>query len=196
MSPSGYAQQPGFGGGAGGGGPLSPSVVGTWDAYFEPQGGGPVSDPSAVPMVPLVLDLLVLWRGAPGWFDDASLEAGAGGSDGVHRVSSRGIAVEVRFDRQTDTVSIQGQTIALQGANVLLIDEMSDARGVLIAGTLRIDRLVSGVRAGRGGPSVDPLSEMIRKSPALFAYLRCDPAFTDPSDPATTMRLRQCEQLR
>ena len=184
---SGRAQQSGFAGGAAGSGAVSPSVVATWEAHFEPPAGQQVTDPSAVP---LMLDLLVLWRSNPGWFDDRSLSTGSGGSDGVHRVASRGRSLELRFDRRTGTVRIQRQTITLQGANVLLLDDVDAANGVLVAGTMRVDPVVSAGRPAPSGSNVDPLAEMIRRSPELFDFLRCDPIFTDPNDPGTPMRLR------
>lgn len=193
ISISGRAQPSGFGGGAGGSGPVSPSVVATWAAHFEAPAGQQVTDPFGVP---LMLDLLVLWRGNPGWFDEASLSTGSGGTDGVHHVASRGRSLELRFDRRTETVQIQRRTITLQGANVLLLDDVDNANGVLVAGMIRVDPAVSAGRPAQGGPNVDPLAEMIRRSPALFDFLRCDPVFTDPNDPSASMRLRQCAELR
>lgn len=190
---SGRAQQSGFAGGGGGSGPLSPSVIATWEAHFDPPVGQQVTDPFSVP---LMLDLLVLWRGNPGWFDDASLSTGSGGSDGVHRVASRGHSLELRFDRRTGTVHIQRQTIALLGANVLLLDHVDDTGNVLVAGTMQVDPVISSGRPARGGPSVDPLAEIIRRSPELFDYLQCDPFFTDPNDPGTSIKLRNCAKLR
>jgi hypothetical protein len=189
---SGRTQQSGFVGGGSGSGPLSPSVVATWDAHFEPSVGQQVTVPFSGP---IMLDLLVLWRGNPGWFDDANLSTGSG-SDGVHRVAARGHSWEVRFDRRTGTVHIQGQTIALHGANVLLLDDVGNASGVLVAGTMQVNPVISSGRPAPGGPSVDPLAAIIRRSPELFEYLRCDPFFTDPSDPDPSIKLQNCARLR
>jgi hypothetical protein len=101
MPVPGLTQRSGFAGGSGGGGPLSPTVVATWEAHFEAPAGQVVTDPFAVP---LILDLLVLWRGAPGWLDDATLTSGAGGSDGAHHIATRGHSLTLRFDRQAGTV--------------------------------------------------------------------------------------------
>jgi hypothetical protein len=55
---------------------------------------------------------------------------------------------------------------------------------------------MTGERAARSGPSVDSLAEMIRRSPALVDYLRCDALFPDPDDPTTAVKRRHCEELR
>jgi hypothetical protein len=93
-------------------------------------------------------------------------------------------------------VRIQRQTITLDGANVLLLDDVDNANGASVAGTMRVDPVISAGRPAQSGPNVDPLAEMIKRSRELFDFLRCDPIFTDPSDPGTAMRLRQCAELR
>jgi hypothetical protein len=184
------AQQFGFNGG--GSGPLSPSVVATWQHHFEAAPGQQDSIPFSGPMV---LDLLVLWRGRPGWFD-GSVGTGAGGTDGVHFVGFRGRSLQVRFDRQADTVQIEGQTFPLQGANVVLLDGVDTANAAPVVGMMRVDPAMSTGPLAGGGPTLDPLSMIIHRSPELFDYLRCDPFFTDPNDPEASIKLRNCEQLR
>jgi hypothetical protein len=191
--------QPGFAGGSGGSGPLSPSVFATWDAHYQPPPGQVVADPA---QVPLMLDLLVLWRGSPGWLDGVTFAStagsspGTGGSDGEHTVKTAGQSFEVRFDRRADTVDVQGRTIALHGANVLLLDDVGNAGGLTVAGTITVRAAMSSGPPAQGGPNTHPLAELFHGSAELFDYLRCDPAFADPNDPAAPMKLRSCEELR
>jgi hypothetical protein len=174
-----HAQTPSIHFSTSGGGSLSPSVVATWEMTGEPGAGSSN------------LDLLVLWRGKPGWFDERVDGIAAGGSDHVHRILSPRGNMELRFDPNGRTVSINGQLITLRGANVLLLDDVDKPGGTRVAGTARGD-----TPSSRSGPSLDPLTAIMRSSPPLFDFLRCDNASVDPTDPNAKQKLLNCSQFR
>lgn len=188
MSIAGHAQQPASVTRAAGAGWLAPGVFATWEGHrsADSQGG----DPDA----PLTLDLLVLWRGSPGWFDFEKVAAGAGAPNGTHSVTSRGRSVRLTFDRERGTVRLQRDTLELQGANVLLLDDVDNPAGALIAGTRIVDP--SALALPTRTPSGDPVRTLLRQAPELVDYLRCDPIFADPNDPGTLVTLGTCVQFR
>ncbi|HEV8395992.1 MAG TPA: hypothetical protein VGQ37_17045 [Vicinamibacterales bacterium] len=173
-----HAQTPAIHYSTSGGGPLSPSVVATWEMT------GPDAGSSN-------LDLLVLWRGKPGWFNERLDGIAAGGSEHVHRILSPRGNMELRFDPSRRTVAMNGQLIALRDANVLLLDDVDKPGGTRVAGTARGDTPPS-----RSGPNLDVLTAIMRSSPTLFDFLRCDSAFLDPSDSNAKQTLLNCSQFR
>lgn len=168
--------------GIAGSGVLSPSVVATY------QGSG------SMPAGPLMVDLLVLWRGSPGWFDERTDTAGGAGSDGVHVVRAAANTLQIRFDAQARTVIVQDRVVPLQQNNVLLLDDVDIPGGVKVAGLLRVDGRLS--PTAQGGPNIDPMDAMVQRSSELFDYLRCDSRFAKTNDPLAEGQLRRCEQLR
>jgi hypothetical protein len=177
--------QPRGGGTARGSGVVSPAVVATWSTRSEPSGGW-------------ALDLLVLWRGTPGWF----MAGGGSGSSGggasppsaghgqrgteVQHISFGGLSLELRFDPGTSTAQIQDEVISLQDANVILVDEVDSAKGLRIAGTVRVDPQLPG--------SPGEIEAIVRRSPELFSFLRCDTRLPDPQ--AQQMIDLRCARMR
>lgn len=170
LSSPGSSQRTGLQTGAGGGGPESPSVIATWQAHGANDWVGPLGSVPPAPREPagtLLLDLLVLWRGSPGWFDQNHWEIGAGGSDGVHRVVSGGRVpkLELRFDPNGDTVTIlvEGTAIPLNGANVLLLDNVDFE--IRVFGTVNVTSTLPPLSQG------EPIAELIRRSPQLSEFV-------------------------
>jgi hypothetical protein len=138
-----------------GNGVLSGSVAGGWFVRAEPGGA-------------LSLDLLVLWRGSPGWPLQRSLGGSGGGSSG----SRRGMTVRygdrsfyAAFDTGPRRYQIEDDIKPLGDDNVVLVDDVDSASGLRVVKTLRVDPAMSaGVR----------IDEVIARSPELVAYLRCD----------------------
>jgi hypothetical protein len=161
-----------------GSGLVSPSVV----ASYQASGNMPTG--------PLRIDLLVLWRGSPGWFDQRTSIVGAGGSDGVHVVKLATRTLEIQFDSRARTVQVQGQVVALQQNNVLLLDEVDSPGGAKLAGVLRVDATIS--PSAGGGLNVDPIDAMLQQAPELVKYLRCDARFANMNDPFAEGQLRSC----
>lgn len=120
------------------------------------------------------LDLIVLWRGEPGWFmRRTSRSASGGGSAGVFHSTIRygGLELQVTFESVTRVADVQGKRVELRDANVILVDDVGTAAGPRIVGTLRIDPAMT--------PSGDgPLrmEEVLRRSSEVVSFLRCDAA--------------------
>jgi hypothetical protein len=151
------AQQSGASGGGQGGGPVSSTVFAIYEASVSEADGR------------TNLDLLILWRGSKaGWFDGMSQEGGATGSARVHRLRFAGRIVELHVDTGKQTVRIQGQTIALDGANVILIDDVDARDGVTVRTSFLSDPSFPGI--GR-----DTLQRLIQRSPELVEFARLEP---------------------
>jgi len=153
---------------------VSPAVVASWIAHTE-HGG------------PSELELLVLWRGAPGWFmrSDSSGSSGSisggWGSDEqdrglwVDQLTYGGLHFGLEFDRRDHTARVQGQEVSLGSANVILIDDVDRASGPLVAGSLRVDpQLVDAAQ----------IETVVQRSPELFDFLRCDAKLADSAEQA------------
>jgi hypothetical protein len=120
------AAQPFPGGGSNSGtAPVSPSVMATELALTDAAGRG-------------TLQLLILWRGTPGWFmrGREGSSSGGGGSTGPgsgmtfsHWISQGGVNLNVRFDPAARKVWIQDAEIALSDANVVLVDGVDSPAG-------------------------------------------------------------------
>ena len=164
---------------------LSPAVVSYWQSRDNGDGTG-------------VLDLLVLWRGSPAWFTRGSGSSGGGGSSGgfgrwyAYQWMSYGditLTIELNSDAKgfpadTTTAAILGQEISLRDANVVLIDG-ADSGNPTIVGTRHVDPWFTGN---------DPVSAVVRRSPELFEFLRCD--ITLPDSRMQTMMTFVCGRMR
>lgn len=149
---------------------MSPTVVATWIARTEPR---------KLPE----LELLVLWRGAPGWF----LRADSSGSSSristrsgrteedhglvVSHLSLGGIDLNLEFDRRKHLARVDGNEVALEADNVLLVDDVDGEDGPRIERTLQVDPAFP--------ESPARIEEIVRRSPEVFAYLQCDVRLPD-----------------
>jgi hypothetical protein len=182
-----FAQPFGLAGSTGGTGPVSPSVLFTEMSRVDAAGRG-------------TLELLVLWRGTPGWFRKGSGGAsgrgggsagsvmGGGGPTPMIRsewISQGGANLSVRFDPAAHKAWIQDKEIELGDANVILVDGVDSSLGPQVVRMLRIDpdyeTRVELLPAGPSGrvrtrPIVVPAQTFIRRSPELIEFLRCDVA--------------------
>jgi hypothetical protein len=142
--------------------PISPVAMVSWVAHYETEGVR-------------VLDLLVLWRGTPGWFLKGNRRgtSGGGGQDTYHSTIQYG-GLELEFDVEWSTgfVRIQGNSIALDDSNVVLVDHVDGATGPEVVGTLRVDPTFLGPE-----PDIVPV---LRRSPEILAFLRCEVPAPDP----------------
>jgi hypothetical protein len=177
-------------GSTGGTAPVSPSVIATDMCVIDAEGRG-------------TLELLILWRGSPGWFrkgsGDASGNGGQGGSMGggpgptirSEWISQGGVNLTARFDPAARKAWIQDKEVLLGDANVVLVDGVDTAEGPLVVQTLRIDPeyettvdLLPGGPVGRGPrtrPRAVPVQTFIRRSPELVEFLQCDTRLPDAS---------------
>jgi hypothetical protein len=173
--------QPFPGGGSNSGtAPVSPSVMATELGSVDASGRG-------------TLQLLILWRGTPGWFlrSGGSSSTGGGGSMGPgssaiynHWISQGGVNLTVRFDPAARKVWIQDKEIPLEDANVVLVDGVDSPAGPQVVRMLHIDPAYETTTApapysvpGRGPqmrPQVVPVQVFIRRSPELIEFVQCD----------------------
>ncbi len=164
----------GQGRGFGGGGTstsrvASPTVVASWMSHENYADGKATT-------------LLVLWRGTPGWFSKGGGASsgggsggGGGGSTGYQHVSEGGLTFMMEFDYDKRIVKMLKQEISLDAANVVLVDFVDSPSGPTIAGQRWVDPLPPGQVS-----AIDSIAAVIKRSPELFEYLRCDITLSDP----------------
>ncbi|HZR26396.1 MAG TPA: hypothetical protein VFA59_22560, partial [Vicinamibacterales bacterium] len=114
-----------------------------------------------------ILDLLVLWRGAPGWFAKGGSAGGGGGTSGgsVFQYSQFGdVSVGVDIDRAANRVKIGQELVPLDAVNVVLVDDVGGAGGYHIVGTRWIEPRLS----AEGNPAL----QTVQRSTELIDYLR------------------------
>lgn len=140
---------------------LSPAVVGGWFTHSDAPGSG-------------TLDLLVLWRGSPGWHMRAGPRGSSGGGSSTGRRSVTlkygGLFLQALFDGPARLAEIEDRKVPLNDDSVLLVDDVDSVSGSKVVKTLRIDPQLS-------DPSSSEIA--IRRSPELVAYLRCDVRLPD-----------------
>ena len=164
-------------------GVVSPAVVATWMVRREPNASSE-------------LDLLVLWRGGPGWFmkEGASESSGgvssssAGGENDlvVERASFGGIRLQIEFDGAKRTARVQGNEVNLGSDNVILVDDVDGATGPLVAGSRKVD--------GQFAKEPAEVAEIVSRNSELYEFLRCDAAFPDPK--VQSMIDAVCERMK
>ena len=142
---------------------ISPVAVMTWATRFGRDGVH-------------TLDLIVLWRGAPGWFIGTSQNSsGGGGADSFNSTARYGnVEVVVTLQTAKRIAEVQGQKVELGEMNVILVDGVDTASAAKVVGTLRIDPAVPLSPEGR--PRVE---EILRRSPEILSFLRCGTAMPD-----------------
>lgn len=119
------------------------------------------------------LDLLVLWRGSPGWFLERVSERSDSSSrteSGFRSTSRYGhVELSVEFDRRRRVARINGVDVRLGNDNVILVDKVDDPESQRVARTLSI-RV----------PMVDGrVASVIRQSSDAVRFLRCDVQLED-----------------
>ena len=163
-----FAQPFGLGGSTGGTAPVSPSVLATEMCIVDGAGRG-------------TLELLVLWRGSPGWFmKGGGGSSGGGGSAGSTMgggpspmirsswISQGGVNLSVRLDPGARKAWIQENEIDLGDTNVILVDGVDSPAGPHVVRTLRID---PEYQTEPKKPM--PAQMFIRRSPELVEFLQC-----------------------
>lgn len=143
------------------------------------------------------LELLVLWRGAAGWYANPSEQnRSAGGSSSTagptvqpmtQRLSFGTVVVTLSFDPRVRTLQIQGRDVALGTDNVVVVDNVDDMNGLHVVKT-------SSVAAYSSGSSLR-LDDVFARSSELRAFIRCDVplpagALTPQASPTLCDRIR------
>ncbi len=147
-----------------------------------------------------ILDLLILWRGRPGWFQrreggrsggGGSRQLGAGTKGHVSQSSFYG-HVTISFDADFDAniVTVGNVSVPLKGVNTLLVDQIDDVN----------TRRVSATRWNepRLPLSGDMNLTLVRRSRELLAYLQCQIPMPAPSMTASMPQppvMTVCEKL-
>src|SRR3954462_7530359 len=152
----------------------SPAVVASWVSHENYADGSATT-------------LLVLWRGTPGWFSKGGRGGGSGGGSGssagagrsgsydYQYVSQGGLTFMMEFDYDKGIVKILNQEISLKATNVVLVDFVDSTNGPAIVGYRWIDPTPP-----EQPSAVDPIAAIIKRTPELFEYLRCDIVLSDP----------------
>lgn len=153
-----------------GSGELSASVVATWTAHSD--------EPSGTQE----LDLLILWRGSPGWFvrssgtemlDDPRLTENRDGvilTTVLHRILFDDHTLELQFDPRSRIARVQDDVIQIRAANVILLDEVDGAGGVQVLAAVTVNPQFA--------ESIG-IVDLVRRSPQLVEFLRCDSKMSD-----------------
>lgn len=121
------------------------------------------------------LELLVLWRGTPGWFLQPGGSGESGGALGTHYTWIKYGAVDLSldFEESTRRVTIQGKnTIELGANNVLFVDEVDSEAGPRTVGLILVPRAMPG--------SAGQIAPILRSSPRIMSFLRCDAGSESP----------------
>jgi hypothetical protein len=129
-----------------------------------------------------ILDLFVLWRGRPGWFQRSdtgsrggrgSRTFGAGTNGRVSQYESYGdVTVGFEADFDARTVTIAGERLALEAVNAVLVDHVDALDGPRVAATRQI--------AARLPLLGDTNLAIVRRSRELQRFLRCEIAMPVP----------------
>jgi hypothetical protein len=153
-------------------GAMSSGVIGSWMTHAEDAGTS-------------ALDLLILWRGTPGWLfrsdgrgGSVSGHQGFGSNTGTQTVWAGGRALSWTFDLTAKTITILGQSFSLAQVNVVLVDDADSPQGSRVVRALRIDPTYQG----------DALhfELAVRRSPELLEFLQCDAQLSDARQQALT----------
>ena len=120
------------------------------------------------------LQLLVLWRGSPGWLYKGGSTRG-GGTESPTMSSERGdVKVEVNMDAAAGQIWVQGKPHQLGSANVILVDHVDDSDGAQVVGMLTIDPHLE-------GPNSDGLMHALKVAKELREFVQCDTKMPDES---------------
>ena len=181
--PEGGATSPGMDSGI----RLSPSVYAISFYAFDPIAPEDfdVFAPAARELEEVTLVALVLWRGAPGWweagagaFQAGSLDQPSGGWETVARVGPVGGQVlELNWNAKTRVMRVQGMDVFVGDDNVILVDGAGSAEGMQIVGTRRVAETRF---------TIGDYAALVHQSDELRDYLRCELPLPDaaPADAA------------
>jgi hypothetical protein len=164
---------------------VSPSVVATFCGHAA--GGDEM------------MDLLILWRGAPGWFYKKG-NAGVGSGGFSHdfggwtkgRVSQHrdygDVTIGFDADFDAETVTIDDVVLRIDRFNTILVDAVDEPRSRQIASRRRTAPRLPLI----GEPNV----ELARRSPELLDDLRCGVPMPPPPPMPQPPVITACEKLK
>lgn len=118
------------------------------------------------------LQLLVLWRGAPGWFQRPGGVSGSwSGSRHRSTLTYGDVLLTLDYDSSAHVAIVNGGSVELGEDNVVFVDDVDSPTGPRIAGTMRLERTMPG--------SAGQIGLVLGKSPEVMAFLRCDATTAD-----------------
>jgi hypothetical protein len=154
------------------------------------------------------LQLLVLWRGSPGWMTKGGHSStGSGGresgrSDEDYPLFSGmtygDIRLSLSFRSGSHQLTIGNDDVPLGPEdNVVLVDDVDGSQGPQVLRTLHIDPDAAPAAASTPGaaPMATP-QEFIRRSPELIAFVQCDRQMADSNGEIRQMITFLCGWLR
>lgn len=139
--------------------PLSASVLGT---LISRQAGE--------------IELLILWRGSPGWFTGPARARGSGGDVYTASLQYGSVALDVSYDRINRFVRIRGTDVSLPtGTNVILVDGVgnNDLKISTVSSDLTYPEAAP-VGGPPKGPSDADIAAILSRSSAIVSFLQCD----------------------
>ena len=115
-----------------------------------------------------VLELAILWRGAPGWSLGNENSSGGGSGDSINGAQQYGqIRLDYSYTASTRIAEIQGKAFQLPGGmNVIMVDNVDHPGGGVVSGTARI--------VGNYEAPATPLPPILAASPEVVRFLRCE----------------------
>ena len=143
---------------------ISPVALVSWVARYGSDGGQ-------------ALDLVVIWRGAAGWFAKGAGNgvSSGGNNDSFHStIHYGGLELQLEFQPKARVATIQGKNVEMRDDNVILVDDVDHANGMTIIRTLRVDPELP--RADNGYPRIEAV---LRRSPEILDFLRCETRLPD-----------------
>ena len=126
------------------------------------------------------LDLVVIWRGAPGWFLSSQRGSQQGESSGGRAglfwtaIKFGDLRLDLSLTSTPRVVSIQDRSLPIPDKNVVLVDHADNPTNHEIVSTLTIDPTFVDQRIG----------PVLGRSPEIVAFLRCDVRLGRPVDGA------------
>ena len=136
------------------------------------------------------LELAVLWRGAPGWFDQGSGHQTGGGGSGstLHsQIRYGNISLAFTFNRETRVAGIQGTDLKLGDANLVLVDNVDGHEGPHVVRAFRVDPAMPG--------GVFDIGPALRSSPEALSFLRCGEGIKMPNILAQFLVDKTCVEI-
>jgi uncharacterized protein (TIGR02246 family) len=137
----------------------------------------PVSNVSAATVISedgKRLDLLVVWRGSPGWMRGGHRSRSAGGSGRTHASSETfgDVQLDVEFDFATRIARVAEHHVSMGSDNVVLVDRVDERGRSVIVRTISIDGTLPG-----SSPDISPV---VARSPEIVSYIQCDAKVPNP----------------
>jgi len=135
------------------------------------------------------IELLILWRGSPGWFIGRETQSGGGVGTLVSGVSQYGATrLEYSYDTSSRLVRVLGKPLSVPpGKNVVLVDrvDIPDRSNVVVGSTMV---------SGQIDSAETRLAPILRQSDEAVLFLRCEIEVPGPANRLLTQFV--CDDLK